>query len=774
MLETVPLLWASMLGVACFSLGIIAALSSAERFSLVAIVIVSVPLAVAALMAKERVSDVSTCLLLFFAGACAGLISTALLAPAEFDVTDVGREIYVEGIVRGASKLHTDGLSFTLDIDELRYDGTGDFNGKQLSCMVYGSGAAAPEGARIAVYGVVKRFKRPVAVANAFFAGRRNAGDFRVVVGPEHPLPIILEDGGSLFTNVRRRLATTADNLGFGGYSSYIKAMTIGDTGSLTREMRDDFSRAGIAHLLAVSGLHVGIVLAGLTILLSLTGLNRNLRAVIIVGILILYAGLCGFRPPVTRAALMCTTLLFAPLFGRKQYSENILFVVALVILAFSPLSLFGVSFQLSFAAVWGIIIFNKAIRRLIPCSGFLAYVCGIVSISVIAAVATAPVAAWHFGEIPLFGIFANIVAIPLTFAIVSLGLAAMLIGAFMPFFAALAVFLGFCASELISLLMLVAALFRSLPGATVVIGQLSFYVVTGVFAWGYVVSRSAGREGFKKIALYAPLLFLLFHVWQPFFPAIAADSSAGRLVFFDVGQGDAAFIQTAGGATFLIDCGPAYGDYDSGSAMILPSLRNMGVDHLDGVFVSHLHDDHTGGLASVLDALPVSHVYCREQIAASLARKLGRDTSGLALGDSLTFDGGGCLVLSPSDDFETGRDSDENDRSLVLLFYVGDERIIFAGDIGPSAQRRLSSWGDRIQADILKLPHHGAGGLERSFVTSVSPEKAIVSCGLDNRFGHPHPETVSLLETAGVAIWRTDLSGAYITSLSGDSNFKR
>jgi competence protein ComEC len=232
-------------------------------------------------------------------------------------------------------------------------------------------------------------------------------------------------------------------------------------------------------------------------------------------------------------------------------------------------------------------------------------------------------------------------------------------------------------------------------------------------------------------------------------------------VVFFDVGQGDAALVEYPGGLNFLVDTGPSYRNYTAAESMVIPSLRNAGIKKLDGVFLTHMDTDHIGGLPAILKNMKVLALYCRISISDSLRKLYGGRVTGLSAGDSISFSGGGILIIS-SGEYSMVHHN-ENNASLLMRFSLGSNAIIFTGDIEGDMQHALLPWGRALRAEVLKIPHHGAAGLDSDFVGTIGPKTAIISCGIMNRYGHPAQTTLNVLDRFHCTIHRTDREGSII-----------
>ncbi len=304
------------------------------------------------------------------------------------------------------------------------------------------------------------------------------------------------------------------------------------------------------------------------------------------------------------------------------------------------------------------------------------------------------------------------------------------------------------------------AEFIAKLPYASIETGRLSPFAGCCFLAWLFVLSRAKGRNGFKKALVYIPLVCLIIFTWSPLVFSGYYGNGQGSVVFFDVGQGDSALIEYGNKRYFLIDTGV----HSAAKSVIVPSLENAGINKLDGVFLSHMDSDHIDGLDYILKNIRVDSIFCRESVKDSLESIYGNRITGISAGDSITFNEGGILVLSPFPDsavFRKYRISGENNNSLLLRFNVCGSQVLFTGDIEEDVQRLMVVWGPSLNSSIMKTPHHGAEILQSAFVKAVNPELAVISCGLNNRYGHPAESTVSTLKRNEITVMRTDRDGS-------------
>ena len=756
----------AMKATALFAAGIILSTRIAPPVHVLTVCGVLGIFALAVLHRRTISGNIAAAVVLLAAGMFAGSVSRMGTTPVVPPPGTQDRALTVSGRVMDAPVVRFGARRFSLRCRSIRIgDPETALNGT-LPCAVYPESPEIREGALVTVSGVFRRSMGPVPRSQG---GRPDAArqyPFRLVTRFPDPPPV-LHTAGSTFARLRDSVAGLIDHHSYGGHGGLLAAMTVGSRDGLSPDLRRRFADAGIAHVLAVSGLHTGIVALAVATLLGLLPLGRRTRTVLIIATLACYAAVCGFRPPVLRAAIMGVLVAAAPLFERRNDPENALFSAVFLILAIDPPALFGPSLQLSVAAVWGLIVavpplasrLPRAVSRNRPAL-WAAMLC---IVSVVAYTVTTPVAAVHFSSLPLAGIPANLVAVPLVLLAVPLGLATMVLTALGTLVAAPAAAFASMTGILLEGIVRVAGIASSAPRPPAVPYNIALLVALAVPAWLFFLSRSAGRPLFRKVLVYLPLGVLLVIVWHP--PA-----SRGYLAALDIGQGDAILMVDDAGQSFLIDAGPRSGSFDAGAAIVAPSIRNLGIGRLDGLFITHTDHDHAGGIQAVLSAIPTDRVFARVSISDSLASILGRPVVGIGAGDSLAFGSTGVLVLYPSTNAApAGPLAMENNRSLMFRFTAGKTRVLFTGDLENSALMDASAWGNALSADLLKVPHHGADELTDVFLTMVGPSNAVISCGRRNLYGHPAPETISILARHGVAVHRTDESGTVVLQLDAD-----
>ena len=251
------------------------------------------------------------------------------------------------------------------------------------------------------------------------------------------------------------------------------------------------------------------------------------------------------------------------------------------------------------------------------------------------------------------------------------------------------------------------------------------------------------------------------------------------RVTFLDVGQGDAAVVETPGGGTMVVDAGRSFEDGDAGRQIVLPYLRSRGIDRVHALALTHADDDHSGGAKTLLQRIRVDRVLIPSGAQAEptlapiqqLANQRRIPVVEVGAGQTLDFNDG-CLaeVLNPLTPQRAESEKD-NDRSLVLRIRRGATSLLLTGDVEESAEARMTRQIPDLAADVFKAPHHGSKtSTSARFLDRVRPQLAIISAGKRNNFGHPHPTVLHRLQSRGIRTLRTDLHGAITIESNGQT----
>jgi competence protein ComEC len=537
--------------------------------------------------------------------------------------------------------------------------------------------------------------------------------------------------------------------------------LALGDDSRLDPVLDRDFRAAGLGHLLVVSGGNVAMVLAPVLCLAAAVRLTRWPRFALGLGIVGGFVVLTGGEPSVLRAGVMAGVALVGVLLGRPRTAASTLAGSVLALLLLDPWLAWAVGFQLSAVAAAGMVAMAGPIAerlgRWVPTP--LAQAAGA---TIAAQIGVTPLLLFHFGEVPLVTIIANVVAFPAVSPAMLLGLAASATGMV---WSPAGHMLAWVALWPMRFLEAIADRSAKAPvGHLTAAGGPVALVVGGVcviaFAW-WLRSRRRPPRALKLAGLVAlPLVVALA-------AAAAGPPASLTVTFFDVGQGDAALVRSPAGATILVDGGPEEDD-------VATELAALGVRRLDVVVASHPHADHVIGLPAVLSRYPVglllspgcpdTSVFRAEVDRASQAE--GVPTRHPRAGSSFAVGDLEVEVLSP-DHCWTGTESDANNDALVLRVSLGDDAVLFATEPEEPAQEWLLESGTDLRADVLKVPHHGAATSVPEFFQAVGADVAVVSVG-ENTYGHPVPTTLDAISEAGAQVWRTDRHGDITISLGG------
>lgn len=496
------------------------------------------------------------------------------------------------------------------------------------------------------------------------------------------------------------------------GGRALIPALVVGDRRGLTDEDWAALRRTGTSHLVAISGLHIGLLAVvgyglGAWLWRRSANLCRRLaapRAGAMLGLIlaVAYAALSGFALPAQRALIMVAVFVASVWLGRGALSWHALGIAAIAVLLRDPLAPLSPGFWLSFGAVaWIILIARTSWFQ--AARGWQRWPLLQLGLSL----GLLPLTALWFGEVSLLGPAVNFVLIPIFGVLVPLLLlasAALLVGVYWPLH-----LLNFSVAALLDALHAVGQLPTgalplelSWPAATAVVAGLMLLV------WGRQLSARV-----LGLLLLSPLLW-------PGGAQIAPGEA--RIDVFDVGQGLSVLVRTAG-HSLLYDAGPAYrGGFDAGEAIVVPSLQAMGVRTLDRLVVSHGDGDHAGGVAAVRAAVPVGDV-------------LGHGGTACRAGQSWAWDGVHFEILHPAGETAPG-----NNASCVMVVRTpSGSSALLPGDIERSAERLLLARGAALESSLLILPHHGSNSSSSNeFLQAVSPRIAVASAGYGNRWGFP------------------------------------
>ncbi len=550
----------------------------------------------------------------------------------------------------------------------------------------------------------------------------------------------------------------------YGPRAPLVSALTLARTEGLDSDLRETFARAGIAHLLAISGFHVGVIAGIALAMLRLFGLERRRAAMGSSVAAWVYVALIGFPEAACRAALILALVSLSWVRARPPARWGALAAAFLILVAADPSRLAKVGFQLSFAGAAGLVAWSgglgRAIRRASRGRCPRALATGLAA-GVAATAATLPAVAWHFERVSLIGIPATLAAAPL----VALALVGALGSLALDFVShGLARFLAGGVTAVVQCLEWGAASASSWSWASVWVTKRTVVAAAlGVVAAGHLARRPRVRGGTRRmlIALYvlaAVLAWPMLIAWQ--------GRGTAELLVIDVGQGDAIALRSPRGRWLLVDTGPALDGADPGAYPAVRALKARGVRRLEALVLTHPDLDHIGGAAAVLESLPVSLVLdpalpaAKRPFVEVLEEAEAHHVPWRAAraGERLSFDGLEVEVVHPTG--EPDPRAETNAASVVLHVSYGDFDALLTGDAYKDVDREVAP---KIGTDleVLKVGHHGSDtSTDSVLLARTHPELALISVGRHNRYGHPSPQVIRRLERSGADIHRTDREG--------------
>lgn len=556
--------------------------------------------------------------------------------------------------------------------------------------------------------------------------------------------------------------------------SGYTVALLTGDKDFLPTGLYTAFQRAGISHIVAVSGLHLTFLTG---VFITLFGKRNRLAALASIMLVFFYAAVAGNSPSALRAAIMTGILFLAPLTNREEDKPTTLSMALALLLTFCPYAARSISLQLSFAAVAGIYLISGNLSskwlEAIPkwksrpgrlAHNILSFLCNTTAVTLGALLFTTPLSAIHFNSVSLVGPLINL----LTLWAVSVS------------------FIGSLLSACIGLW---------LPSVGIALAWLTAWPSR----WAIWIAQSISRCPYASITLLSGYLagwfavaYIILCIWlicrksiRPLIPAVALiltlaaalmvrtwSAAAGTLTIaaLDVGQGASTLLYSKGHAV-LVDCGGS--GLDDAGDVAANYLQSMGLSHLDALILTHYHSDHANGVPELLIRVDVGLLVLPDMTGDSALRQEILDLAGkyecevellYNYDAEITFGDAQIKIYIPMGD------GGANEEGLSVLCTAGDYDVLLTGDMNDVVERRLLKYRDLPDIELLMVGHHGSStSTSEELLLAVKPEQAIISVGRNNPYGHPTDQTLERLGAAGCEIYRTDWMGT-ITITVGEN----
>lgn len=549
--------------------------------------------------------------------------------------------------------------------------------------------------------------------------------------------------------------------------SNLIKGIIMGESSYLDEKDIFKYREMGLAHILAVSGLHIGIISGFLIFLFSYLGIKKKINIFMVLGIIWFYGFLLGFPPSVLRASIMFSFLYFAGALAKPYDSINILFVSFFTLLLVNPLLIFNLGFQLSYIATFSILRFSPYINKIFyPYNNKLTYtLSGLLGIYI----GILPFQLYYFNSFSIMGILFNLIIAPiLSFALILGGVMIILnyiVPVFNIFLGSILNFLLFIERYLIDNLYIkgIGTIELHSPNP---FEFILYYLI--VFILLGIIDFKSLKFSVKKVIFSYTIIFIIFNCMF-----IVLDKSM-EIDFIDVGQGDAILLKT-NMSSYLIDTGGnEFSDFDIGENIVLPYLKKQGINKLDAVFITHFHLDHCKSLPLLMENVDIKNILISydktDNIIYEIIKKSGIPVTILNEGDMIYLDRNIFIkVISPEKEFYK-RGFSENDLSLSFNLSYYNKDILFTGDIEKEAEAILSR---KLKNEIylLKVPHHGSKtSSTQEFLDILKPKAAIIPVGKNNFYGHPDDEVINRYMAMETDIYRTDTMGMIRVNLNKEN----
>ncbi|MED4204479.1 DNA internalization-related competence protein ComEC/Rec2 [Neobacillus mesonae] len=551
--------------------------------------------------------------------------------------------------------------------------------------------------------------------------------------------------------------------------ASLSAALIFGDRTLLDPNLLSDYQQTGIVHLLAISGLHVSLLIGMFFYLGIRFGMTREYMTVLLLVLLPVYVVLTGASPSVIRAALMIFLVLLTIKFKAyiKLMPIDAISLAFMLYLFVSPTVLFDAGFQLSFSVSGAIILAAPHIL-----GRYKDYGLKMLVTSITAQLAALPFLLYHFFELSLIGILANMLYIPLFSFIYLPGL---------------------------YLLFIIQLLFGTSPDIIIQFFlktiNLSNEMIAHLSDFRFL-SFIPGRPNSWEMFIYIGITFFIFYLWElkdprkqihlltaiivlfAFQPICSRFSPVGEVTMIDVGQGDSILIHLPHDkGNYLIDTGGTMSfheepwrrrtkPYEVGRDTVVPFLKGKGITRIDKLILTHGDMDHIGGSLSIIEALDVKEIILPAVIESSetereiiiAANKKGIPVIRSAAGDRWSVGENQFYIVNPKRNYSGER----NSGSLTIVAYLGGLSWFLGGDLDQAGEEKILKSYPHLTVDVLKAGHHGSKTSSADgFIRQIKPKIALISAGEKNRFGHPHNEVLKKLEQQHTKIYRTDLNGA-------------
>lgn len=509
----------------------------------------------------------------------------------------------------------------------------------------------------------------------------------------------------------------------------------------------------GLSHILAVSGLHIGIIYLILSKILIILPIKRIFREIIILFFIFLYSYSIGNPASVLRAEIFLLISIFSSLYGKVKDRLNDLLLTIFVILLINPYMIFDVGLYLSAFSVFGIIKILPEFSK--QRDGF---VLKSLKLTFSVMLMILPIILYTFGKFSIIIFFSNLVLTPIFVICIVISFFILLFGLFS---LKVCVFLGLLVNNLLNLIRLNVDFLKDI---NINITFYEYNILLLIFTYFLLLAYFKKRnlkyftfDSFKFFIVSAMILFAFTNIFNIY-------KNEVNINFIDIGQGDACLIRGKQNNILIDTGGITFGKGDNGKSVLIPYLQKSGVKRLDFVFISHLDADHCKNLGSLSKEVEIKNLFFRKDGYRDFVKKYGEvkaeNIYNIENNLKLNLEDVDLEVLKAKDSTE------ENERSIIVRVIANGKKILFTGDIGAFTENQLIK--NDIDCDYLKVAHHGSKNSSSSeFLSASSPKTSIISCGYKNRYNHPHKDALDRIKSVGSDVYRTDLQGNIMLSIN-------
>lgn len=589
------------------------------------------------------------------------------------------------------------------------------------------------------------------------------------------------------------------DNIKYENERSIYKGLLLGDKSSISEDTKELFKLGGISHILAISSLHITLVGGLILIILKRLGVQVYVASITAFCFVFMYAMMTGFGIASIRAVVMMLIGIVAEITGKAYDIYTSLAIALAITLVCEPSRITEAAGYLSYSAILGVAIAAYVMKNLLKNEKLNKYrkqhryrfsVFRVIIFQIILQLIMLPVSCGIYYEIFPYSFILNLIVVPLMPAVMIAGMLGVVGYVISPVIGDILIYPGIVLIKLfekLCRLVLKLPLNRVNTGHIELVEVIVYYIFLAMLLalFSVKLNRKIREAVYRKTGIYSArrswnrnviiVRFAIIFVATVTLTSIHRMINKEQLVFLDVGQGNGIIIRTRNCDGLVYDGGSSSID-EVGRYILVPAIKFMGIANVDYWFVSHGDVDHISGLLEVLNNYELSGLNIRNVVIANnlkleanmkelltLATKNDINIIRLDMGDKIKGEGYLINCLYPSDSFYT---EDINDTSLVIDYISEDVSALFTGDIGTRAIEHML--GENVQSirkeyDIVQIPHHGSKNSYEEELYKRIGKVAVISCGENNRYGHPHDSVLGALNEVHVNVWRTDINGAYI-----------